>query len=86
MNKEEIKQELIKRVSQLIKTPVAETNKLNEMFNRSKRMGTVTSSVTDIINQIIADKNLTLDKSQETELIEYLQPTIIDLIDKSFKE
>ncbi len=92
MDKEAIKQELIRECELIINStdnPVKRAsgfNKLEALGNHIDTTDEFSKKITDKLNEILVAKNLRFDgekgEEEKNELITYLKPTIIELIRK----
>ena len=87
MDKEQIKSELIsrgKRISLSIKSGIPKTNEMfgaiKDLANRTKTTTELTNKLTDELNKIISEKKINFQGNEKQELIDYLKPTITELI------
>lgn len=83
MNSEFIKEELVKEVSKLIAERVVnDSNPLLNLSDRISSYGNFEEKIFEKLNLILERNNIDLQEGQEqNDLIEYLKPTIIDLIE-----
>jgi hypothetical protein len=92
MDKEAIKNELIREVENLINStnnPVQSASgfgKLEALGNHLSNVDDFTKKITDKLNEILNVKNIRFDgengEEEKNELISYLKPTITELIKK----
>jgi hypothetical protein len=87
MNKEQIKSELISRgtrISESINRSIPKSNEkfgvLKDLTNRGKSTEDLTKKLTDELNKIIIEKKISFQANEKQELINYLKPTIKELI------
>jgi len=79
MNKEQIKQELIARVRALPKEQF-DPNSLEKVMDRILRIQPFTQRITGILVQILLEINGPVTDQQWDELLTYLRPTYVDLV------
>lgn len=89
MDKEEIKNELVREVEVLINSdtnPVKRASSVNKLGALGNHLGTLddfTKKITEKLNEVLQSKNIVIkNKEEKNELIEYLKPTITELIRK----
>ena len=79
MNKEQIKSELIARVKALPNEQF-DPNSLEKLMDKIRRIQPFTQRITAILIQILLEMNVSLTDQQWEELLTYLRPTYVDLV------
>jgi hypothetical protein len=83
MSKEIIKDELIKEISKRYLQPTGEKNSLQELSNKLDNYSEFEDKVFDVLNSILDKHGIDLeDEIEKQEFIEFIKPTITELIEK----
>lgn len=89
MDRDEIKNELVREVEEIINSksnPVKRATGLNKLGALSTQAGTLddfTKKITEKLNEILVNKKIVIENEEEkNEFMEYLKPTITELIRK----
>jgi hypothetical protein len=86
MNKEQIKAQLINRVTNEIHRNNQVSNgldRLDQLVDNLQSSEAFGNRITQILNQILLENNVELDDKSRNELITFLKPTFIELMQKN---